>query len=156
MRLTRFNQKAFTLAEILLVVGIMAVVIVGMGQLFIYTALQAELAGNKSIAVTLAQSKIDEIRTHAYSAIPVNFGSGGTPGNVFSTPGLNNGVGLVRIDSSDPELLGIEVLVSWQDKYGRIMGEDLDMDGILDSGEDTNGNSKLDSPVTLVTKFTRR
>jgi len=124
----RAKQNGFTLAEILIVVVIMAFLIIGMGQLFIYTALEAELAGNKSIAVSLAQSKIEEIRTHAYSSIPVDYASGGTPGNTFTTTGLD-GIGLVRIDSSDPELLGIEVLVFWQDKYGRIIGEDADLDG---------------------------
>ncbi len=151
----RSKQNGFTLAEILIVVVIMAFLIIGMGQLFIYTALEAELAGNKSIAVSLAQSKIEEIRTHAYSSIPADYASGGTPGNTFTATGLD-GIGLVRIDSSDPELLGIEVLVFWQDKYGRIIGEDTDLDGTLDSGEDINSNSKLDSPITLVTKFTRR
>ncbi len=154
----RLSQNGFTLAEILFVVWIMAFVIVGMGQLFIYVALQAEMAGNKSIAVSLAQGKIEEIRACSYKDITLtDFGSGdGMPWNVFVPTELNNGIGLVRIDSSDPELLGIEVIVSWIDKYGRILGEDLNVNGVLDSGEDVNGNSKLDSPVTLVTKFTRR
>ncbi len=151
----KLTQKAFTLVEILVVVGIMAFVIIGMGQLFIYASMTAELAGNKSIAVSLAQNKIEEIRNHTYGNIPADYANGGTPGNAFSIPGLD-GIGLVRIDSSDSELLGVEVLIFWQNRYGHIMGEDRDLDGVLDGDEDANSNSKLDSPVTLVTKLTRR
>jgi len=41
------KRAGFTLVELLIVVWILAIVIVGMIQLFIYTSVQAELAGNK-------------------------------------------------------------------------------------------------------------
>jgi len=37
----------------------------------------------------------------------------------------------------------------------RIIGEDKDLDGILDTGEDSNGNGRLDSPLEIVTLIAR-
>jgi hypothetical protein len=56
----------------------------------------------------------------------------------------------------DAEMIEVVVSVSWQDRNGRIMGEDLDLDGTLDGGEDTNSDGELSSPVSLRTFITRR
>ena len=42
-------------------------------------------------------------------------------------------------------------IVSSLKSRGRIIGEDQDLDGVLDFGEDANANGRLDSPIELVT-----
>ena len=148
-------QSGFTLAELLIVVWILAIVIVGMVQLFIYTAVQAKLAGNQTAAISEAQNKIEEIRTHTYANIVTDYGAGGTPGNTFNLS-LLTGKGIVTIDSSNAELLTMTIKACWRDKYNRIVGEDKNLNGQLDSGEDANGNGVIDSPVTLMSMITRR
>jgi prepilin-type N-terminal cleavage/methylation domain-containing protein len=147
------NNRGFTLVELLIVVGILAVVVLGLLQLFIYTSVQAQMAGNKTLAVAAATNKIEEIRNHTYTSIAADYASGGTPGNKF-TPANITGKGIIYIGSSNPDLLTIEVDVSWRNKYGRVIGEDLDLDGVKDTGEDVNGNNKLDSPVKLISAIT--
>lgn len=153
------KTNGFTLVELLLVVVIFAVVILGMLQLYIYTSTASEMAGNKTLAVTEAANKIEEIRNHEFSDIVTDYSSGGTPGNTFSLTYLT-GKGTIYIDSSNPELLQIEVVVCWSDKYSRIIGEDADLDGAFDStptSEDTmQANNKLDSPVELVANIAER
>ena len=149
------SKNGFTLIELLIVASILSVVIAGIINLYIYTSVAAQLAGNKTLAVSEAQSKIEEIRNHTFDDITVDYTSGGTPGNTFSLSQLN-GIGVIYIDSSNAELLEIEVIVSWQDKYNRVIGEDLDLDGILDAGEDVNGNGKLDSIIKVESMVTRR
>lgn len=151
----KLSKNGFTLVEIVFVVGILSFVIISLIQVLIYTSTQAEMAGNKTAAVMEAQNKIEEIRNHAYSQIVTDYGSGGTPGNTFALT-LLNGMGIIYIDSSNSGLLVIEVVISWQNKYNRIVGEDSDLDGVLDTGEDINSNSKFDSPVELVTFLTSR
>ena len=158
----REAESGFTLMELMVVVWILSVTIIGMVQLFIYTSVQAEMAGRKTLAISEAQSKLEEIRNHTYASITTDYISGGTPGNTF-TPVFFTGRGAVYIDSAgsfitgtNAELLGVKVTVSWRDKYNRIVGEDTNLNGVLDGGEDRNGNGQLDSPVTLMGMITRR
>jgi type II secretory pathway pseudopilin PulG len=148
------NHSGFTLVEVMFVTGIMVFVLVSMLSLFIHTTVLAEMSGNKTLAVAAAQTRIEEIRRHNYDYIAVDYASGGTPGDTFEPAGLD-GIGLVTI-GGDAELRSIDVRVFWRDRYDRIVGEDLDLDGVLDSGEDKNGNGALDSPVRIQTLLTRR
>jgi prepilin-type N-terminal cleavage/methylation domain-containing protein len=150
---TKLNNKGFTLVELLMVVAILAVVVLGLLQLFIYTSVQAQMAGNKTLAVAAATNKIEEIRNHTYTAIAADYAFGGTPGNTF-TPANLTGKGVVYIGSSNPDLLTIEVDVSWRNKYGRVIGEDTDLTGVWSASKDINGNGKLDSPVKLISAIT--
>ncbi len=149
------NDKGFMLAELVVLLGILAVSVTSILQLFIHTNALSEMAGNKTAAVSEAQSKIEEIRSAGFVNIPTLYASGGTPGNTF-TPSLLAGKGVIHLDSSNPELLEIEVVICWKDKYDRVIGEDLNLNGVLDTGEDVNANGKIDSPVRLVTYYTRR
>lgn len=142
-------ESGFTLVEVVLAAGILAFILVAMVKVFIYSSTQAELAGNKTLATLAAQSRLEEIRNHDYDSIVSDY-----DGSTFDPPGLN-GKGKVYVGGS-AELLEIEIVVCWQDKYNRIIGEDKDLDGVLDVGEDIDGNSKISSPVTVVTGLTRR
>jgi prepilin-type N-terminal cleavage/methylation domain-containing protein len=148
-------KAGFTLIELLIVVAMLALVITGMIKLFIYTSVLAEISGNKTVAVGEAQDMLEAIREHNYDDIAVDYASGGTPGNIFALDELN-GKGAIYIDNSNPELLILKVVVSWRNKYGRIIGEDANLDGDLDTGEDLDGDTELSSPATLITMLTRR
>lgn len=141
--------------ELMFVAAILVVVIAGMIRLFIFTSTQVDIAGRKTIALSQAQNKLEEIRNHTYSTIAADYASGGTPGNTFNLS-LINGKGVIYIDSSNSELLTVEIVVSWQNKYNRIIGEDVNLDGALNAGEDLNSNGKIDSSIELISYVTRR
>lgn len=145
----------FTLAELLVAVIILGLVLGGLLQVFIRSSVLAELAYNKTVAMSEAQGKMEEIRNYDYDSIAADYASGGAQGNTFSLSQLT-GTGVIYIDSSNADLLEVEIVVSWQNKYGRIVGEDLDLDGELDSGEDADGNGKLSSIATLVSLIAKR
>ena len=138
------SQKGVTLVEILLAAGILGVVLVGQLKLFIVCSGLSNISGNLTVATAAAQSKLEEIRGHEYSDIVTDY-SGAT----FDLTDLT-GKGVVYVDSSNPDLLEIEVVVSWEEeKSKRVIGEDTDLDGVLDGGEDTNFNGRLDSIVAI-------
>src|SRR3989338_3280502 len=86
--------KGFTLVEVLIAIGILTVVVVGLLQLFVYCSRLAEAAGNTTLAINEAQNKMEEIRSHDFNAIAVDYASGGTPGDTFALTSLN-GTGAV-------------------------------------------------------------
>ena len=146
----RNNTQSFTLVELLVVTGILSIVILGLIQTLILGSVLADLSNRKTIAMGEAQDKLEEILNHAYAQITADYGAGGTPGNTFSLSQIT-GKGRITIDSSTTNLLKIDVVVSFQYRNGRIMGEDLNLNGALEVGEDANGNGVLDSPIKLST-----
>jgi len=64
-------------------------------------------------------------------------------------------MGVVYVDDTNPELLEVTVSVCWQQVL-RVIGEDKNLNGVLDAGEDTNGNGKIDSSVQLVTRIVNK
>ena len=153
------GRQGLTLMEIMATVAILVVSIVGSLQAFIYVSSLSETNKNTMIALTKAQSKMEEIHDHTYSAITTDYASGGTPGNKFSLTKSNDGLdgmGVIYIDSSNASLLTIEIVVCWRNKETRIIGEDKDLDGVLDAGEDTDGNGKISSKVTLISYLAQR
>ncbi|MDP2653791.1 MAG: prepilin-type N-terminal cleavage/methylation domain-containing protein [Candidatus Omnitrophota bacterium] len=144
----------FTLVELMVTVGIVVTVIVILLQLFVYNSLLAGLAGNMSYAMSEAQAKMEEIRNSDYSQITTSYASGGTPGNTFDLS-LATGKGIIYIDSSTADLLQVDVVVCWRGKDGRVIGEDKNLNGTLDTGEDADGDGKIGSSATLSTMIAR-
>lgn len=149
------KSAGFTLVELLLAVVILGFTLAGLIQVFIRCSALSELSRNKTTAMSEIQGKMEEIRNHAFSTIATAYASGGTPGDTFDLSQLT-GKGIIYIDSSNASLLEIKVVACWQDKYDRIVGEDLDLDGVLDTGEDADGNGEISSPATLITKIASR
>ncbi|OGX36786.1 MAG: hypothetical protein A3G91_00815 [Omnitrophica WOR_2 bacterium RIFCSPLOWO2_12_FULL_50_9] len=114
------SPQGFTLVEVLIAVGILAIVIVGLLQLFVSCSALAEAAGNTTFALNEAQNKMEEIRNHDFDSIATDYASGGTPGNTFTLSTLN-GTGTVATSQvgGSSELLQIGIDVSWQNKNGR-------------------------------------
>ena len=68
----------------------------------------------------------------------------------FAAAGIN-GQGAVNVNNANPRLLTITISFSWRQYNGRIIGEDTNVNGVLNAGEDLNANGILDSPVQLRT-----
>jgi len=151
--------SGFTLMELMFTAGIVALVVAGLLQLFIYCLSLGEMAGNVTFAVSEAQGVLEEMRNHNFEDIVTDYGPAGTPGNTFNLTQVE-GMGVIYIDDTTGELnddlLEVEVVVSFRTKPNRIIGEDRDLDGQLDAGEDNNGNLQLDSPATLVSLIAKR
>ena len=144
----RYSREGFSLVEVICTVGILAVVLVGLLELFIYTSALAEMSGNLTVALNAAQGKMEEIRNHSFSLITTDYASGGSPGNTFDVS-QPTGKGVIYVDSSNSDLLKIKIVVSWRNKKNRIIGEDINLNGSLDAGEDLDGNGQLDSLASI-------
>ena len=144
------KNAGFSLIEMMVTVAILGFSLSGLLGIFVYCSMLSNTAGNMSKVLRGAQGKLEEIRDHNYSLITTDYASGGNPGNKFNVAQLNNGKGVIYIDSTNPDLLMVTVTVSWKNENGRLFGEDKNLNGVLDAGEDLNGNNELDSPVSLI------
>jgi hypothetical protein len=73
----------------------------------------------------------------------------------FVVNAIPSSMGVVYINDTNPELLQATVSVCWRQK-NRVIGEDKNLNGALDAGEDANGNKIIDSPVELTTLIVNR
>ncbi|MFH1201427.1 MAG: prepilin-type N-terminal cleavage/methylation domain-containing protein [Candidatus Omnitrophota bacterium] len=143
-------KKGISLLEILIAVSILAIVAVTFLQGFIGCIKLSSMLKESLYALSSVQAKIEEIRNHNFLDI-YNYYSG--IGRTFKISGLNSqdNMGTVLVDNTNPNLLKVIVLVCWRHMDGRIIGEDGNLDGILQLQEDLNNNTKIDSPVSLAT-----
>lgn len=154
--------------ELLLVTLLVLVVIITLLTFYLSCADLSMAAKNTTIAAAGARAKMEEIRNYyPFYLVATDYAPGGSRGNTFHISGWlpdTRHCGAIEISdaSGDGRLLEIRVTVSWRDKGNRIIGEDATFNdsrkfnGILDSGEDANGNGQLDSPVEVVTLMSSR
>jgi len=118
------NERASSLVEVMVAIGIMVVVFSGLLQVFLTSSLLSEMSANISASVSEAQNKIEEIRGHEFDDIATDYGASGTPGDTF-TPALLGGSGEINLTTLGTGLLQVEVIVDWTEKNGRAMSTTL-------------------------------
>jgi len=73
----------------------------------------------------------------------------------FMVNNMPQNMGVLYINQADPDFITATVEVSWK-QGNSVIGEDTNLNGILNSGEDKNGNNLLSSTVELVTRIVNR
>ena len=68
----------------------------------------------------------------------------------FALAGMSGHIA-TYVDQTDTDLLTVHISATWKDIRGRLNGEDINLNGVLDAGEDQNGNNRLDSNVGFST-----
>jgi len=148
--------KGFTLVELLVAVLILGFVLGGLIQVFIRCSALSQLARNKTAVMSELQGEMEKIRNYSYDAITTDYVAGGPMNlNPFDLDQVT-GKGVIYIDASNSELLEIKIVASWEDKYGRIIGGDFDLDGEVDTGETLDGDGDLTSIARVISLVARR
>lgn len=153
----RLKSRGLTLMELMLATMILAFVLVGLLETYIVCLDLVEVSKNASIAINSCQTKLEEIKNTAYAQIKtlyngVSFNPTGITAKGVTYAFYCNGPS----DCSDAyaltDLLQVMVSVSWRQRNGRIIGEDKNLDGALNAGEDIPpANGVLDSTAEAVT-----
>ncbi|HOX54209.1 MAG TPA: hypothetical protein PLC32_02040, partial [Candidatus Omnitrophota bacterium] len=119
-----------------------------------------EIMRNTSIAMNAVQAKTEEIVEQSQRPLtePHNFDTLKADFDQASfTPARLNGIGVSYVNDTNPNLLVITVSLSWRQSRGMVIGEDKNLNGQWDSGEDTLiVNNILDSPAEVVTYIAKR
>ncbi len=139
------RNKGFALVEVMIAAVIMVLAFVGILVTYMKCMELNEMSRNKSNATRFCKTRMEVINMAAFSALVTTYNRLA----FFPVAGSSAGVSYVTL--INPSLAQITVSYCWRQKNGLIIGEDRDFDGVLDPGEDTNGNGIIDSPVQLVT-----
>ncbi|MBN2830869.1 MAG: prepilin-type N-terminal cleavage/methylation domain-containing protein [Candidatus Omnitrophica bacterium] len=147
------EKKGFSLVEVVIGTGILAFVLVGILGTYIACLLLITSSKNVNAATNAAQGIIEEIRSTPFTQIISNYN-----GMVFTVDDLPSSIGVVYISNSTPpanaDLLLATVSICWR-QGNKVIGEDVNLNGVLDTGEDINGNGIIDSTVQLKTLVVR-
>lgn len=147
MKMKKFNKQGFSLIELLMAVVILLPVLTLGMQVFIKCVELSDLSKNSSLAVNGIKNRLTTIENTDYNQI-----SGTYNNSTFTIAGLN-GIGKTYVDTSTNHI-NITVSFSWKERNGRIIGEDKNLNGTLDAGEDTmTANNKLDSLAQASTQI---
>lgn len=146
------DKKGFSLVEVILATAILAFALVGILGTYVTCLVLITTSQNVNSATNAAQGIIEEIRSTPFPQIIDSYN-----GLVFTVNDINGSVGVVYVDDTiDPEFLDITVSVCWR-QGNRVIGEDSNLNGTLDPGEDTMVvNGIIDSTVELKTQVANR
>ncbi len=149
------KNSGFTLIEVM--VSTMLLVVALLGSLGVFARLLGITESDKSylIAQKEAEAKMEELTRYNYPALIADYTNAGalksTPFNLSSTMIIGKGVVYAQeLSGAANSLLSAKVVVCYRQK-GRIVGEDTNLNGILDGAEDQNNNARIDSPCQLDT-----
>lgn len=133
--------------------GVLIVALVGLLGVFSHMISLNENSGKLSLAVAGCQAKLEEMRNSDFTALYTTYN-----GTNFNPNGFSSGEakGAISINNSNPNLLQVFVSVSWMTRSNRVIGEDKNLNGVRDAGEDLNGNLRLDSPCQIATLMAQR
>ena len=117
----------------------------GVIMVFIRCIELSEMARHSSIAVNACKNRIAAIEDTAFDQILATYNN-----TTFTATDIN-GIGKTYVTSLTTNMLKVTLVFCWKEKNGRALGEDKNISGSLDAGEDTNGNGTIDSPVKVTT-----
>ncbi len=159
------SQTAFTLPELMIAALVLVTVLVGLLAAYVACFELNETNSNITLALNAAQEKMAEIRDYSFSNVCNDFHNSNFNLDGIMPTGESMAKVYTYVDddfnscshytcSCDYDVIRVVISVCWRQKSGRIIGEDKDLDGILDTDEDLNNNGQIDSSVQLVTFLT--
>ncbi len=150
--------KGFTLVEVLVAAAILAFCLCGLLATYINMFFLADLSRDFTLANNAIQAKAEEIKKTNFDGLslgesPFNLTDYGFPSP--SEPGEVTSKGNITVSSTGYSDLKIVRLIACFKSRGRLIGEDSNLNGILNSGEDINNNGRLDSSIEVITLIAR-
>lgn len=130
----------------MLAAGILAFGICGVLVTYLTLFVFSDLNRNFTLAASSLQAKMEEIKRTNFTALSA------LNGTTFNLNGFSSSDAKGRIEISDTvytDLKRVRLIICLRSR-SRVIGEDANLNGVLNSGEDSNGNGRLDSPLELI------
>jgi prepilin-type N-terminal cleavage/methylation domain-containing protein len=147
------TRPGFTLIEVLFSAGIMAVVLCGLLASYAQTFMLTDLTREISLATNGIRDKLELIKSENYIQLSQRALQ---PAELFSLAGFapSDSCGFIAVTDLGGGLVRIRIVASFRSKSQRIIGEDRNLNGQWDTGEDSMPQGRigqLDSPIEIAT-----
>jgi hypothetical protein len=136
-----------TLVEVMVATLIMLVAVIGILFSYVKFLELEEIGRGATIATRAIKNKVEEIKNTSFNNIYSTYNN-----TSFTVTGMD-GIGKIYVDNSQDRLRIVKVVFCWRMLGRRVIGEDVNLNGVLDAGEDKNGNGQIDSYVQVVTEI---
>jgi hypothetical protein len=143
----RMNKAGMSLLEVLIAATVFVVASLGILYAYAKCIELNEIGRGGTAGLEAVKNKMEEVKATPFSQIHDTYNNA-----TFTAAGLN-GIGVVYVDNTNSKLLVVKVVFCWRLLNGRVVGEDKNLNGVLNAGEDKNGNNQIDSYVQLVTEI---
>jgi prepilin-type N-terminal cleavage/methylation domain-containing protein len=149
----RGKKSGFTLVEVLVAVSITAVCLAGMLLSYINLLTLTDLTRDFTLATSAASQKVEEVKRSPFDSVAEY---NNTVFSIAGFPAATEAKGRIEITNTTYSYLKkVRITVAFRTR-GRVIGEDTNLNGRLDEGENTasyseSGAERLDSPVEVVT-----
>lgn len=151
------RRNGFTLVELMLTTAILAIAIIGVFSIYNASIVLSDMAGALTQMANIARYKLESLYTENFDSLDNHNGETfNLSGFGSDTLAVKEAKGVYKISSYSPNLKRVTASITYKTKGGRIIGEDSNLNGVLDLGEDINGDSRLSSPVELTTIIARK
>jgi len=141
------NRNAFSLIELMIASAILMFIMIGMLSTYIACFELNEFSRSLTLVNNGLQAKMETLRETPFDSLlsldGTNFSISG-----FSTTDAKGVIDVYYTTYSD--LIYVRLVGCWRQKSGRVIGEDKNLNGSLDSGED-DGDGVLESPAEIIT-----
>ena len=142
------NNKGLSLPEIMVASVIFIIATVGILYSYLKCMELQDLGRNVSIVTQAVRNKMENIKNSTFNTLNATYNN-----VTFTTAGIN-GRGVIYIDDvTDPSLVQVKIAFCWKQPNVRVIGEDTNLNGVLNAGEDKNANGQIDSYVQITTKI---
>ncbi|MFH0754627.1 MAG: hypothetical protein V2A70_08680 [Candidatus Omnitrophota bacterium] len=141
------GSSGMTLVEVMVSTGILLVASVGIVYSFVKCIELDAIGRVTTVAVQGVKNKLEEVKASSFAQIYNNYN-----GATFAISGVT-GRGVIYVNNSNSKLLQVKVVYCVQIPGGRVLGEDVNLNGVLNTGEDQNANAQIDSPIQMLTKI---
>lgn len=145
------SNKGFTLIELLLAFAILAFCLCGILLTYINMFLLSDLSRDLTLTTNAVQAKTEEIKKTPFDNL---LSLNGTTFNLNPFP-ASDAKGFIEVtDTTYSDLKRVRVIAAFKSRL-RLIGEDKNLNGVLDPGEDTDNNGALYWPIEVVTFIAR-
>ena len=145
-------SNGFSLIELMLSTTILIIILVGLLYTYVACFELNEFSKNLTLINNGLQAELEYVRETPFDSLTA------LDGQTFSLNGFPNGsaIGAIEVyNSIYDDLKYVRLVACWRQKSQRIIGEDKNLDGILQNSEDIDGDTILDSPAELSTLISK-
>lgn len=143
------TSAGLTLVEVMIASAILVFCLSAVLACYVNVFILGDLSRDFTKAVNVVSAKMEEIKKTNFAGV-VN--------STFVLDGFtaatSRGVIQIRNITGYTNLKEVRIVACFMSR-NRVIGEDADFNGVLAGSEDINGNSRLDSPVELITLITQ-